>query len=150
MAKTYATTFDGLTLQPATGTSLTLPTATGRTQNARLRTYESQFTNAAQAVADQIVIAKPNSNEVFRSCSINISATLATTTLALQLNKIDGTTVTLSAATTYTTVGQTVEMVITNAALGTKLDGGEIVLVLAVAPLPGAGTVKTMVNTSGY
>lgn len=148
MAKTYANGFDGQALTAVGG--ITPLVATGKSQGARQRTWASQFTNAAQPVADQIVIARPDPGQMFRGGQINISATLATSTLAVQLNKRDGTTVTLVAAATYTTANQNVDFVVTNAALGTVLDGGEIVLVIAVAALPGAGTVKTMIDCISY
>jgi hypothetical protein len=148
MAKTYASGFDGQALTAIGGPNTLV--ATGKSQGARNRTWASQITLAAQPVADQIVIARPDPGQMFRGGQINISATLATSTLAVQLNKKDGTTVTLVAAATYTTANQTVDLVVTNAALGTVMDGGEIVLVIAVAALPGAGTVKTMLNFINY
>lgn len=149
MAKTYANTLtDALPLGSSTAGAPIQ--ATGKAQNARRREYGAQFTAASQPVADQIVIAKPNPNELFLGCSITITATLGTSTLALQLNKIDGTTVTLSAAITYTTTTNTAEMVVLPAVFGTEFDGGEVVLVIAVAALPAAGTVKTVLHSIGY
>lgn len=144
----YANTPDGLPLGSSTAGAPIQ--ATGKSQNSRRRAYASSVTLATQTTSDTIVIAKPNSNELFTGCTINISATLGSSTLALTWRKLDGTVVTLSAAVTYTSANSNIEMVVTNANLFQEMDGGEIYLVIAAASLPASGTAKFIVHTIGY
>ena len=83
MAKTYA-----IGVVPAT--TNTPYVALGSKTGGHERTYLCNFTLAGQLIADEIVVLRPNPGELFLSAKINISATLATSTLQLKQYDVNG------------------------------------------------------------
>lgn len=144
MAKTYA-----IGVVPATTT--TPYVALGSKTGGHERTYLCNFTLAGQLIADEIVVLRPNPGELFLSAKINISATLATSTLQLKQYDVNGTFVrNLTAALAFTVADIWTEHPALNAGVGSRVDGGEIRLSIAALALPGAGNVWYDVVTTGY
>ena len=144
MAKTYA-----IGVVPATTT--TPYVALGSKTGGHERTYLSNFTLAAQAIADEIVVLRPNPGEIFLSAKINLSVTLATSTVQLKQYDVTGTFVrNLTSALAFTVAYIWTEHPALNLAIGSRLDGGEIRLSIAALALPAAGNVWYDVVTTGY
>lgn len=147
MAVTYA---PGVT--PANTT--TPYNAIGSKQNARRRAYQTTITYAAQAIADEIVVARPHPGERMSSIRVMTSVTTGTATLALKVYDKNGTVLASSPWTTavaVTTANTWTELAFTATTIpGTVLDGGELRLVVAAAALPGAGSLCVEIGTIGY
>jgi hypothetical protein len=145
MAKTYASGWDGNALA-AVGTQAAQSTS-GKSQGARMRSYATTVTFASQPAADTIVIARPAPGEMISSIRLNTGTSTGTATLAVRWDKRDGTSVTLVAAAAYTTTNTDTVLNMTAANLGSVLDGGEIVFLIAAAALPASGTLKVVIET---
>ena len=145
MAVTYAA--------GVTAANTTTPyNALGSKQNARRRAYLSKVTYAAQAIADEIVIARPHPGERFVAIRVMTSVTTGTATVQLRAYDKNGVAIAFwSAAVAVTTPNTWTELALSSTAIpDTVLDGGELRLVVAAAALPGAGTLVSEVWTNGY
>lgn len=147
MAKTYA--------NGVTGADTTTPMAAlGNKQGGRSRRYFSNFTMAAQAIADEVVVARPNPGELFTGIVVNTSVTVgATATVQLKQYDVTNTFVrnlTGAVALIATAVDTSIAIPTLHAAYGVKLDGGELRLAIAAAALPGAGDFAAEIATIGY
>jgi len=133
MATTYATDVAGLGTTPPTKVS-------GAVQGGRLRRFRAVFTMAAQAAADNIVLAAIPAGYTFAFGVITSTATMgATATVAIG---VAGNTGKYRTAATYTAVETPTLFGKTPAMDDVPLAAAETVLAtIAAASLPGAGVV---------
>lgn len=109
---------------------------------ARMRRYRASITLAAQATADNILLAVIPAGSIFDFGMITSSVTLGTSVVAIGTNKVHASNGQLRAAGTFTAVdtpalfGTAAAM--TQAALTADT---RIYLTIATAALPGAGTL---------
>jgi len=131
MATTYANEVAGLGTSPTTKQD-------GGIQGGRLRRFRASFTMAAQASGDNIVLAKVPAGYRFAFGIINASATMgASATVAIG---IAGNTGKYRAAAVFTAAAPTLFGVSTATDDDALTAAEDVLLTIAVAALPGAGT----------
>lgn len=131
MATTYANEVAGLGTSPTTKQD-------GGIQGGRLRRFRASFTMAAQASGDDIVLAKVPAGYRFAFGIINASATMgASATVAIG---IAGATGKYRAAAVFTAAAPTLFGVSTATDDDALTAEENVLLTIAVAALPGAGT----------
>lgn len=131
MTTTYANEVSGLGTTPTTKQD-------GGIQGGRLRRFRSSFTMAAQAAGDNIVLAKVPAGYRFAFGIINASATMgASATVAIG---VAGATGKYRAAATFTAAAPTLFGVSTATDDDALTAAEDVLLTIAVAALPGAGT----------
>ena len=131
MATTYANEVAGLGTSPTTNQD-------GGIQGGRLRRFRASFTMAAQASGDTIVLAKVPAGYRFAFGIINASATMgASATVAIG---IAGATGKYRAAAVFTAAAPTLFGVSTATDDDALTAAEDVLLTIAVAALPGAGT----------
>jgi len=131
MATTYANEVAGLGTSPTTKQD-------GGIQGGRLRRFRASFTMAAQASGDTIVLAKVPAGYRFAFGIINASATMgASATVAIG---IAGNTGKYRAAAVFTAAAPTLFGVSTATDDDALTAAEDVLLTIAVAALPGAGT----------
>lgn len=131
MARTYANEVAGLGTSPTTKQD-------GGIQGGRLRRFRASFTMAAQAAGDDIVLAKVPAGYRFAFGIINASATMgASATVAIG---VTGATGKYRAAAVFTAAAPTLFGVSTATDDDALTAEEDVLLTIAVAALPGAGT----------
>jgi len=131
MTTTYANEVAGLGTSPTTKQD-------GGIQGGRLRRFRASFTMAAQASGDDIVLAKVPAGYRFAFGIINASATMgASATVAIG---IAGATGKYRAAAVFTAAAPTLFGVSTATDDDALTAEENVLLTIAVAALPGAGT----------
>ena len=131
MARTYANEVAGLGASPVTKPD-------GGIHGGRLRRFRASFTMAAQASGDDIVLARIPAGYRFAFGIINASATMgASATVAIG---IAGATGKYRAAAVFTAAAPTLFGVSTATDDDALTAEENVLLTIAVAALPGAGT----------
>ena len=131
MATTYANEVAGIGTSPTTKQD-------GGIQGGRLRRFRASFTMAAQASGDDIVLAKVPAGYRFAFGIINASATMgASATVAIG---IAGATGKYRAAAVFTAAAPTLFGVSTATDDDALTAAETVLLTIAAAALPGAGT----------
>lgn len=133
MAVLYGTNSANLASTPA-------PALDGDVMGGRVRVYADRITLATQTTSDTIVIARVPAGSAFLFGMLTASVSLGTSTVAIG---ITGTTGKYRAAATFTAV-DTPTPFGDDAATNVKITTQETIFItIAVASLPGSGTLAT-------
>lgn len=109
---------------------------------ARYRRYRASITLAAQAIADNILLAIIPSGSIFSGGNITASVSLGTAVVAIGTSQVHATNGQLRAAGTFTSVDTPIQFGTAAALSQASLSADtRIYLTLATAALPGAGTL---------